>query len=142
MDKNQFLEYLAIYGADLGCWPKELGEEAERAVSASAELRRALDEERRFEEALDERSFEEASPGLERRIINAAGEAPERGRNSILDLLGSIFSGFPFPRPAIVLPLLLVLGIAAGYLYTNYDEQESQGAQLAEILYYEEGYYE
>lgn len=142
MDKKEFLEYLAIHGADLGRWPGGLREEAERAVSASAELRSALDDERRFEETLHERSFEEASPGLERRIIDASGAAPERGRNSVLGLLGAIFSEFPLPRPAIALPLLLVLGMAAGYLYANYDERDTQGVQLAELLYYEEGYYE
>ncbi len=142
MDKNEFLEYLEIYGADLGRWPGELREEAERACSSSAELRQALEEERRFEEALNRRSFEEPSPDLERRIIDAAAPKPERARNSVLGLLSSIFSGFHLPRPAIALPLLLVLGMAAGYLYANYVEQQNQGVQLAELLYYEEGYYE
>ena len=69
MDKKEFLEYLAIYGGDLGGWPAEIGEDAERACAESSALRAALEGERRFEESLMERGFEEPSPGLEARII-------------------------------------------------------------------------
>ena len=144
MDREEFLEYLAIYGGDLGGWPAEIREDAERACAESSALREALEGERRFEETLMERGFEEPSPGLEARIISAAAAAkrPEAEGNSILGVLSAIFSAIPLPRPAIALPLLLVIGMAAGYLYANYSEQESGGSQFAELLYYGEGYYE
>lgn len=144
MDKNKFLECLAIYGGDLGRWPSGLGEEARAACAGSDELRQALEEERRFEESLMERGFEEPSPGLEARIISAAAESkkPEVEGNSIFGILSAIFSAIPLPRPAIALPLLLVIGMAAGYLYANYAEQDTDGTQFAEMLYYGEGYNE
>ncbi|MCI0480390.1 MAG: hypothetical protein L0213_02235 [Candidatus Dadabacteria bacterium] len=144
MDKNKFLECLAIYGGDIGRWPEEVREEAGKACAQSAELREALDQERRFEESLMERVYEEPSPGLEARIISAAAESkkPEVEGNSIFGILSAIFSAIPLPRPAIALPLLLVIGMAAGYLYANYAEQDADGTQFAEMLYYGEGYNE
>ena len=144
MDKKEFLEYLAVYGGDLAGWPEDLRDRAEKACAQSTELGEALEEERRFEESLMERSFEEPSPGLEARIISAATAAKRPGAegNSILGILSAIFSAIPLPRPAVALPLLLVLGMAAGYLYANYTEQDSTGSQFTDLLYYGEGYYE
>ncbi len=142
MDKKDFLEYLSMYGADLGRWPDRLGNEAEKALSGSPELRDALKKEKLFEEALNMRGFEEPSPDLARRIIDAAGPEKARVRSLFFDLLSSIFSVIPLPKPALALALLLVLGIAAGYLYANYADKDTNSMQLAELLYHEEGYYE
>jgi len=142
MDKEKFIDYLSIYGADLGKWPEELREEAHTALSSSRELRDTLEEEKLFEEALNTREYEEPSPDLARRIIDAAGEKPAPARKSFFDILSSVFSAIPLPRPALALPILLVLGIAAGYIYANYADTDTNGTQLAQLLYYEEGYYE
>lgn len=144
MDRDEFLKYLELYGGDLDRWPSGLGEEAEAACAGSREMREALDQERRFEESLMERVYEEPSPGLEASIISAAAERkkPEMEGNSIFGLLSAVFTAIPLPRPAIALPLLLVIGMAAGYLYANYAEQDTDNAQYAELLYYGEEYYE
>lgn len=144
MDRKEFLEYLAIYGSEIHAWPEGLRERAETACARSRELREAVGEERRFEESLMKRSFEEPSPGLESRIISAAAwmKKPEAEGNSVLRLLSAIFSVIPLPKPAIALPILLVIGIAAGYLYANYAEHQTQSSQLTELVDYGEGYYE
>lgn len=142
MDKKEFLDNLSVYGADLGKWPDGLREDAKELLSSSPELKEALEEEKLFEQALNMRGFEEPTPNFARRIIDAAELKPAPARSSFLDLLSSIFSVIPLPRPALALPILLVLGIAAGYLYANYTEKDTNGMQLAELLYYEEGYYE
>jgi hypothetical protein len=112
--------------------------------SGSPGLRAALEEERRFEEALQERGFEEPSPGLEARIISASAalKRPGPANNSVLGLLGAIFSAIPLPRPAIALPLLLVIGMAAGYLYSNYSDNDTDSSLYSEVMYFGEGYYE
>ena len=142
MDKQKFIDYLSIYGADLGKWPEEIRGDAQEALSSSPVLREALEEEKLFEEALNMREYEEHSPDLARRIIDAAEHKPAPARKSFIDVLSSVLSVIPLPRPALALPLLLVLGIAAGYIYANYSETDSNGTQLAQLLYYEEGYYE
>lgn len=144
MDKKEFLEYLAIYGSDLAGWPEDQRESAENLCARSIELREALEEERRFEDVLMERIFEEPSPGLESRIISAAARLnkPEAEGFSVLGFLSAIFSAIPFPKPAIALPILLVIGMAAGYLYSNYTDRHTDGSQVADLVYYGEGYYE
>lgn len=143
MDKNRFLEYIDIYGADLSAWPEGARPVAEAALASSPELAFILDEEIRFEALLSGSMVEEPSPGLEARIISAAsgGESrsPERGPG----FLAGIFSGIPLFVPRFALPLLLVLGIAAGYVLANYsDSGYDEPVQLAGVLYYEEGIYE
>ncbi|HVY54509.1 MAG TPA: hypothetical protein VHC46_02010 [Thermodesulfobacteriota bacterium] len=144
MDRKELMNYLELYGSDLDKWPSGLREEAGRACAASPELRAAFEEEKRFEEALMDRGFEEPSPGLEARIISAAHslKRPEPAKISVLGLLGAVFSAMPLPRPAIALPLLLVIGMAVGYLYSNYSNNDSDNSIYAELMYYGEGYYE
>jgi hypothetical protein len=144
MDKKEFLDYLAIYGGDIAKWPEDLRERAEKSCAQSIELREALDEERRFEDSLMERSFEEPSPGLESGIISAAArlKQPEAEGTSLSGILSAIFSVIPLPKPAIALPILLVIGMAAGYFYANYTEQNTDSPQLTELVNYGEGYYE
>jgi hypothetical protein len=102
-----------------------------------------LAEERAFEEALMQRGFEESSPGLSDRIISEALNEDPAGQKSILKSIRDIFSASPIPSPAIALPLLLVVGIAAGYLYpADSALSEPEGVQVAELIYYDEGFYE
>ncbi|MCA9809205.1 MAG: hypothetical protein KC473_02620 [Candidatus Dadabacteria bacterium] len=142
MDKNRFLEYIDIYGADLSAWPEDARPAARAALASSPELAFILDEELRFEALLSASAVEEPSPGLEARIISAAGgtASPDSGPG----FLAGIFSGIPLFVPRFALPLLLVLGIAAGYVLANYSDPgyDDSGVQLAGVLYYEEGIYE
>lgn len=102
-----------------------------------------LGEERVFEEALMRRGFEESSPGLSGRIISGALKNGSAGQKSILRSLRDIFSAFPIPSPALALPLLLVVGIAAGYFYpADSTVPLPDGTQVAELIYYDEGFYE
>ena len=65
------------------------------------------------------------------------------GQKSILRSLKDIFSAFPIPSPALALPLLLVVGIAAGYFYpADSTVPLPEGTQVAELIYYDEGFYE
>ena len=102
-----------------------------------------LQNERAFERALSERGFEESSPGLSERIItNALGDQKAQ-QKSLTNSLKEIFSVFPIPSPAIALPLILVIGIVAGYLYTaEIAVSEPEGVQLAELIYNDGGFYE
>ena len=142
MDKNRFLEYIDIYGADISAWPEDAGPAARAALASSPELALILAEELRFEALLSASAVEEPSPGLEARIISAAGgkSSPESGPG----FLAGIFSGIPLFVPRFALPLLLVLGIAAGYVLANYSDPgyDDSAVQLAGVLYYEEGIYE
>lgn len=144
MDRKEFMNYLVLYGGDLGRWPAGLREEAEAACAASPGLRAALEEEKRFEATLMERGFEEPSSGLEARIIYAASavKRPEPAWKSLLRLLGSIFTAIPLPKPAIALPLLLVIGMAAGYFFANYSDNDTDGSLYTAMMYYGESYYE
>ncbi|HML96545.1 MAG TPA: hypothetical protein PKC29_14065 [Thermodesulfobacteriota bacterium] len=144
MDKNRFLEYIDIYGADLGAWPEGVRPAAEAALASSPELAFILDEELRFEALLSRSTVEGPSPGLEARIISAASGAKSMSSSEAgPGFLAGIFAGIPLFVPRFALPLLLVLGIAAGYVLANYsDSGYDDSVQLAGVLYYEEGIYE
>lgn len=144
MDKNRFLEYIDIYGADLSAWPEGVKPAARAALASSPELAFILDEEIRFEALLSASAVEEPSPGLEARIIRAASGGERRSPEASPGFLAGIFSGIPLFVPRFALPLLLVLGIAAGYVLANYSDPgyDEQPVQLAGVLYYEEGIYE
>lgn len=144
MDKNRFLEYIDIYGADLGAWPEGVRPAAEAALASSPELAFILDEELRFESLLSASAVEGPSPDLETRIISAARDAKRHSPESSPGFLAGIFSGIPLFVPRFALPLLLVLGIAAGYILANYSDSgyDEQPVQLAGVLYYDEGIYE
>lgn len=142
MERDKFLEYLSIYGADMTSWPEEIRLEAQVALEASSELRDILKAEIELESALMERGFEESSPGLSQRIIsNALGNETEK-KTSLFGSIKELFSAFPIPSPAIALPALLVIGIVAGYLYPEESFSEPEGTQVAEIFYNEGGLYE
>ena len=143
MDKNRFLEYIDIYGADITAWPEGVRESAAAAVESSPGLAFILEDEFRFEALLSGSAIEDPSPGLEARIVSAASDvkrpSPARGTG----FLAGIFSGIPLFVPRFALPLLLVVGIAAGYVLANYSESGGDDpVQLAGVLFYEEGIYE
>lgn len=141
MDRNQFLEYLDIYGSDLERWPDGVRQDAIAACSSSSELMRLLEEEKLFEETLSVSAIEAPSPALEARIIASARPRAQE-RRTFLEYLSGLFSAIPIPTPRFALPLLLVIGIAAGYYFANYTTQEDEPVQFAGVLFYEEGIYE
>ena len=132
---------MGIYGADITSWPEELRREAEAALVSSSELRDILRAEIELESALMDAPFEESSPGLSEKIISRALEQ-EQARKSVLDSIKELFSAFPLPSPAIALPVVLVIGIVAGYLYPADATTEPDGVQIAEVIYNDGGLYE
>ena len=124
MDRSDFISALALYGSDVDRWPEEVRGRAQDAAAGSAELRALVEEERRFERALDSLPFEEADPGLAARIIMTA-EAHRTQETATVDAadrtaeLGlfftDLFMRFFTLRPAMGLALALVIGIALGY---------------------------
>jgi len=143
MDKNRFLEYIDIYGADITAWPEGVRESAAAAVESSPELAFILEDEFRFEALLSGSAIEEPSPGLEARIVSAASGPKHKASDRAPGFFAGIFSGWPLFVPRFALPLLLVVGIAAGYILANYSESNNdEPVQLAGVLFYEEGIYE
>ena len=139
---------MSVYGADLDKWPRELRSEAEKSIQASSELAELLRAEKELESALMERTFEESSPGLSYRIISRAlgqqGKNQEKEKQkSLLGSIKELFTAFPLPSPAIALPVILVIGIVAGYLYPAEEAMsEPEGTQVAEFIYNDWGLYE
>lgn len=143
MEKEKFMEYLSLYGADTESWPEGASTQAQDALSESAELREALRAEREFEAALNLRRFEEPSAGLAGRIIEAAAlDGKTSRKTSVFDKISSVFGALPIPRPAFAIPLLLFIGITAGYLYTAHYDDSTQPTEVASVIFYEEGLYE
>jgi hypothetical protein len=102
-----------------------------------------LQTEKALENALIQRGFEESAPGLSERIINEALKNEPANRRSILAPIKDIFSLIPLPSPALALPLILVIGIVAGYLYPADNAlSEPEGVQVAELIYNDWGFYE
>lgn len=126
----------------MNSWPRELRHEAQKAIQESSELKEILRAELELETALLERPFEESSPDLSERIISSALGAENEKQTSILGSIKELFSAFPLPSPAIALPVILVIGIVAGYLYPEESFSEPEGTQVAEIFYNDGGLYE
>lgn len=128
-------------------WPSELKRDMELVFIQSPELLEILKEEKEFEDMINTRSFEESSEELEDRIIQSAMEEPHiTTPQNNESFISAILSIIPVPHPAFALSLLLVIGIGIGFFYSasfSSDEQmEVDGAQFAELIYYEEGLYE
>jgi len=99
-----------------------------------------LQTEKALEDALMQRGFEESTPELSERIISLALKKERAKQRSFIDSVKEIFSAFPIPSPAIALPLILVIGIVAGYLYpADNAATEPEGVQVAELIYNDGG---
>jgi hypothetical protein len=129
-------------------WPIELKEDMEQVFISSPELLKILKEEKEFEDMMNRRSFEESSPELEEEILESAlrKEQNYKDLQPNPSFLSSILSIIPIPHPAFALSLLLVIGIGVGFFYSsNFSSEESEGidgVQFAELIYYQEGFYE
>ncbi len=136
MTSQQFSEYLALYGADLGQWPSELRAEAMQAMAVSDELKVLQQEEESFEQTLRMETVPEPSQDLAARII-ARAKPRDSGskRSTIADFLGSLL----MPKRIAVIATIFILGVALGW-YNPSQQQESQQetGQLGDIYYYEE----
>ncbi len=127
----------------MGSWPQALAEEANRALRSSTELAELLETEKALEDALMQRGFEESAPGLSDRIISEALKKEPAEQKSILSSIKEIFTLIPLPSPALALPVILVVGIVAGYLYPADNAlSEPEGVQVAELIYNDGGFYE
>lgn len=143
MNKEKFLEYLSIYGTDLDTWPEDIKEAAAQAVRSSDELAQAFKAEKEFEQSLMAREFQNSSPDLSERIISNTLPADEPQSKSLIESVKDFFSILPLPSPAIALPVILVIGIVAGYLIpTENAVSEPEGVQVADVIYNYGGLYE
>ena len=102
-----------------------------------------LEAEKALDDALMQRGFEESAPGLSDRIIREALKKEPADRKSIFESLKEIFTLIPLPSPAIALPLILAIGIVAGYLYpADIAVSEPEGLVVVELSDNDGGFYE
>lgn len=143
IDRDTFLEYLSIYGTDIDSWPDDLRIKADRALRSRTEIAELLEAEKVLDDALMQRGFEESAPGLSEKIIRKALKKEPADRKSVFESLKEIFTLIPLPSPALALPLILAIGIVAGYLYpAEIAVSEPEGVQIAELIYNDGGLYE
>jgi len=58
MKREQFIEYLQLYGSDIDTWPEAIREQALVLYQNSSELKGLVDKEKEFESMLTERSID------------------------------------------------------------------------------------
>lgn len=116
---EEFKKNLNLYGSDLSGWPEDIKDSAREMVNASDELRKLVEAERRFEEKLNLRHFEEPAPGFQERIIASAKNSAALKSGSLAAYLRDMFSSFYLPSPAFSLAMMLVIGIMIGYFTSS-----------------------
>lgn len=119
----------------------------EDILNSSNELKNILEEEKKLEAILYQSRYEEYSDDLEERIINSLNKnRAQKDIEQSSSMLKNIFSVISIPRPALALPLLLILGITLGFLSSSYFSSDDLGdipdTQFAELIYYEGVFYE
>ncbi|MDL1870960.1 DUF3379 domain-containing protein [Deltaproteobacteria bacterium PRO3] len=114
MKPKVFQECLDLYGADLERWPADRRSEAQAALHESEDLRRLLEQERRFEAQLAQ-DLPATPPGLAQRILAAAAVTrQEPGPREAQAAPLARFREFLRPKPALILAGLLALGFLLG----------------------------
>ena len=119
MKKDEFRNYLELFGSDISKWPSSVRTEAVNIIKADPEYQDLLNQEEEFEKILNLRKVEKHSSDLQDRIIKSATGSGDRypdNRTSPWMHINEIFSVLNIPRPAISLGLVLILGIALGYV--------------------------
>lgn len=138
MKKQQFVTYLAVYGAELQQWPQPLRDEAASALRESEELQQLLAAEARFEQVLRARPEAEAPADLAARIIAQASPRTGNGR-SWQDLAAALWA----PKKLAAAAAVFVVGLMIGWYQPLTGQQARQTAsstnlQLTNFLNYEE----
>jgi hypothetical protein len=120
MNFEQFKENLLMYGADVRCWPKDIGSSALKALDSSPELKNLVEDEKRFEGILKTRKYEEPSRDLAGRIVAAALPKKKIAQRNFGVFFSEILSEFSLSRrsfAAISVSLIftLIIGFTIGY---------------------------
>jgi hypothetical protein len=120
MNFEQFREKLLMYGADVRCWPKDIGSSALKALDSSPELKKLVEDEKRFEGILKTRKYEEPSRDLAGRIVAAALPKKKIVQRNFGVFFSEILSEFSLSRrsfAAISVSLIftLIIGFTIGY---------------------------
>lgn len=141
MERNQFIEYLQLYGSDIEKWPEGLRQEALSLYRDSSEIKDLVESEKGFESILSERAFEEPSSDFERRItLSAKPKIEKEEKNSVFS---SIFDYITLPKPALTMAFLLLFGFSLGFFYDTYADTGDETLVLSEYITFDEGeYYE
>lgn len=141
MERNQFIEYLQLYGSDIEKWPEGLRQEALSLYRDSSEIKDLVESEKGFESILSERAFEEPSSDFERRItLSAKPKVEKEEKNSVFS---SIFDFITLPKPALTMAFLLLFGFSLGFFYDTYADTGDETLVLSEYITFDEGeYYE
>ena len=120
MNFEQFKEKILMYGADVRCWPKDIGSSALKALDSSPELKKLVEDEKRFEGILKTRKYEEPSRDLAGRIVAAALPKKKIAQRNFGVFFSEILSEFSLSRrsfAAISVSLIftLIIGFTIGY---------------------------
>lgn len=140
MDKTRFCENLMIFGADIDRWPEEIREEALRDLEASREFLSLQRDQLRFEDQLRSVPFDQPDASWAGRISAAALRNRGKERQGLVAAILQGFSDLHLPRPALTAGLLLVIGLAAGFM-KPLDTSATEQAKplLQDLLYDDEG---
>ncbi|MEE9542862.1 MAG: hypothetical protein V3V95_03655 [Thermodesulfobacteriota bacterium] len=141
MEISEFKEALMLYGADISSWPASLGKEAAALLEAGGkqtkEIKQLIDEEKGFENLLNERTYEEPGDYLAQRIIahaeDSSRNAEQRG------IFAGLFIGLLTPKTSFALALTLVIGFMIGYMdrsisYDSLDADEFVEESFVDLL--------
>jgi hypothetical protein len=143
MNFEQFKEKLLIHGADVRCWPKDLRSSAMMALDSSPELQKLVEDERRFEEVLNTRKYEEPSSDLAGRIVAAALPKKKKTQSNFGVFFSDVLSEFSLSRRAfaavsVSVIFTLVIGFTIGYSnLSGYASTEQYETHLEDFLNYE-----
>lgn len=119
MNRDEFIYYLEINGSDISKWPANVRTEATGMLKTYPEYEDLLRQEEQFEIFLNLRNVEMHSPDLKNRIIKSATGIDVRypgKRKSAWNYINEFLGTLNIPRPVISLCLVLILGIALGYM--------------------------
>ena len=143
MNFEQFKEKILMYGADVRCWPKDIGSSALKALDSSPELKKLVEDEKRFEGILKTRKYEEPSRDLAGRIVAAALPKKKIVQRNFGVFFSEILSEFSLSRrsfAAISVSLIftLIIGFTIGYSNpSGYTSAEQYETHLEDFLNYE-----
>ena len=143
MNFEQFKEKLLMYGADVRCWPKDIRSLALKALESSPELQKLVEDEKRFEEVLNTRKYEEPSRDLAGRIVAAALPKKKKEQRNFGVFISDVLSEFSLSRRAfaavsVSLIFTLIIGFTIGYSNpSGYTSAEQYETHLEDFLNYE-----
>lgn len=143
MNFEQFKEKLLMYGADVRCWPKDIRSSGMKTLESSPELQKLVEVEKRFEEVLKTRKYEEPSRDLAGRIVTAALPKKKKAQRNFGEFFSDVLSEFNLPRRAfaavsVSLIFTLIIGFTIGYsIPSGYASAEQYETHLEDFLNYE-----